>query len=44
MLTVCNKHVKTALQSIHVPHVKDIIGYICLCSFCNEQATIKQQS
>jgi C4-type Zn-finger protein len=41
MLTVCNKHVKTALQYFNVPHVKKINGYECLCSFCNEKATIK---
>lgn len=41
MLTVCNKHIKTSLQGLTVPHVKKIKGYACTCSFCNEQATVK---
>ncbi len=41
MLNVCNKHVKTSLQGLTVPHVKKIKGYTCICSFCSEQATVK---
>lgn len=41
MLIVCNKHVKTSLQRLTVPHVKKIKGYTCTCSFCDEQATVK---
>lgn len=41
MLMVCNKHVKAALKSLDVPHVKKIKHYKCICSFCNKEAEIK---
>lgn len=41
MLAVCNRHIKTSLQVLTVPHVRKIKGYTCTCSFCDEQATVK---
>lgn len=41
MLTVCNKHVKTVLKRLTVPHVKKIESMNYFCLFCKKKATIK---
>lgn len=39
-MLVCNDHVKDALKSLDVPHVKILKDQKSTCSFCSQKATI----
>ncbi|MDR7002132.1 hypothetical protein J2Y67_004627 [Neobacillus niacini] len=40
-MLVCYNHVKNALNSLIVPHVKKVQYNHCTCSFCNNEAKIE---